>query len=556
MGFKETIERCFSEAVLAAGYAGSASRIVLEKPRVREHGDIACPIAMSLAREFKTNPMEIAERIAARAAFPPGMVASAEVARPGYINLRIAFPVLMENLGEIRAKGGAYGSSDLGGGRKCQVEYVSANPTGPLVVVSARAAAVGSSIVNLLRAVGYRAEGEYYVNDYGNQVDALGTSLRFRAREARGILDPGEEIGAYPGDYLTTIAADIPDAKIREWEADPAGAVAAYGAYATEALLATIREDLERFGVGFDRFYRESALHPDGIAEARSIIERKGYAYTEGGALHFRTTDFGDEKDRVLVKSDGKPTYFLGDIAYHLTKIRRGYDWIIDILGPDHHGHIPRMKAAAAVLGAGDKWFQALLVGWVRLMEGGRQVSMSKRAGEFVTLRDLISDVGTDVAKYFFLMRRADSPLDFDLELARKQSDENPVYYVQYAHARISSVIRFASEKAGARERGAAGAAGGAADLTALSSPEERELMVHLLFYPYVVEGAALTREPHRMTIYAKELATLFHQFYHAHRIVTDDGRATEARLCLAEATMTVLRNTLLILGVSAPSSM
>jgi arginyl-tRNA synthetase len=396
---------------------------------------------------------------------------------------------------------------------------------------------------------GYGAESEYYVNDYGNQVEALGESLRFRVRERSGRLAPGEEIGAYPGDYLKALAAGVPDTKVREWEADPQGAVAAYGAYATDAMLETIRRDLDDFGVRFDNFFRESSLHPDGVAEARRIIEDKGYAYMEDGAVHFRTTRFGDEKDRVLVKSDGKATYFLGDIAYHLTKVRRGYEWIIDILGPDHHGHIPRMKAAAAVLGADDRWFQALLVGWVRLMEGGKQVSMSKRAGEFVTLRDLMTDVGTDVAKYFFLMRRADSPLDFDLELARKQSDENPVYYVQYAHARISSVLRFASEKA-------AGDAADSADLTALSSQEERDLMVHLLFFPYVVEGAALTREPHRMTIFAKELATLFHQFYHAHRIVTEDARLTAARLYLAEATMRVLRNTLTALGVSAPSSM
>ena len=548
MGFKKTIEDCFSEAVRAAGFAGAGIPLVLEKPRLKEHGDISTPIALSLAREFKKNPIEIAESIVRRAVFPADTIASVEIAKPGYINLRLAGKVLVENLGEIHARSDSYGASDLGGGRKCQVEYVSANPTGPLVVVSARAAAVGTAIVNLLRTVGYRAESEYYVNDYGNQVEALGESLRFRAREALGRLDPGEEIGAYPGDYLKTLAAGLPEEKVREWEANPAGLIGAYGAYATEALLQTIRADLDHFGVRFDNFFRESSLHPDGVVEAREIIEKKGYTYTEDGALHFRTTLFGDEKDRVLVKSDGKTTYFLGDIAYHLTKVRRGYEWIIDILGPDHHGHIPRMKAAAAVLGAGEKWFQALLVGWVRLMEGEKQVSMSKRAGEFVSLRDLISDVGPDVAKYFFLMRRADSPLDFDLELARKQSDENPVYYVQYAHARISSVLRFASEK------GMGG--GAAADLAALSSPEERDLMVHLLFFPYVIEGAALTREPHRMTIYAKDLATLFHQFYHAHRIVTEDVRLSTARLYLAEATMQVLRNTLTLLGVSAPSSM
>jgi arginyl-tRNA synthetase len=250
-----------------------------------------------------------------------------------------------------------------------------------------------------------------------------------------------------------------------------------------------------------------------------------------------------------MVKQDGKPTYFLGDIAYHLTKLRRGYARVIDVLGPDHHGHIPRMEAAAGVLGAGGDWLEVLLVGWVRLMEGEKPISMSKRAGEFITMRELIEDVGPDVAKYFFLMRRTNSPLDFDLDLARKQSDENPVYYVQYAHARIANVIRFAEERG-------VGMGGGSADLTVLSTEEERDLMVHLLFYPYEVEGAAVSREPHRLTVYAKDLATLFHQFYHVHRIVTDDVRLSAARLALSEATMQVLRNTLRLLGVSAPRSM
>jgi arginyl-tRNA synthetase len=314
-------------------------------------------------------------------------------------------------------------------------------------------------------------------------------------------------------------------------------------------MLETIRRDLELFGVRFDSYFRESSLHPERVAAARKVIEERGYAYEQEGAVLFRSTLLGDEKDRVLVKSDGKPTYFLGDVAYHMTKLDRDYKWIIDILGPDHHGHIPRMKAAAAVLGADETWFQALLVGWVRLLEGEKPVSMSKRAGEFVTMRDLIEDVGSDVAKYFFLMRRADSPLDFDLGLARRQSDENPVYYVQYAHARIASVIRFAGEKG-------LGDASTEPELSALSANEERDLMVHLMFYPYVIEGAALTREPHRLTIYAKDLATHFHQLYHAHRIVTEDASVSAARLYLAEGTMGVLRNTLGLLGVSAPRSM
>jgi arginyl-tRNA synthetase len=547
MGFKETIEECFAEAVLSSGFSTPDIKLVVEKPRLKEHGDICTPIALSLARVFKKNPLEIAERIAAATAFPAGTVDVVEVARPGYINLKLGASVLLDNLRDIHRQKDAYGTCDIGQGEKCQVEYVSANPTGPLVVVSARAAAVGSAIVNLLRAVGYRAESEYYVNDYGNQVGALGESLRFRVRELMGWTEPGEEIGAYPGEYLKDLAAGLGEDEVRKWEAS--GSVEAYGAFATDALLETIRQDLDLFGVHFDHYFRESTLHPEGVAEARKIIEREGYAYEQDGAVHFRSTLLGDEKDRVLVKSDGKATYFLGDIAYHMTKIRRGYKWIIDILGPDHHGHIPRMKAAAKVLGAGDTWFQALLVGWVRLMEGERPVSMSKRAGEFVSMRDLIDDVGPDVAKYFFLMRRSDSPLDFDLELARRQSDENPVYYVQYAHARIASVLRFAVERG-------IDTASGEGDVRGLSAPEERDLMVHLMFFPYVVEGAALTREPHRLTVFAKELATLFHQFYHAHRIVTDDARTSAERLFLVEATMQVLRNTLGLLGISAPRSM
>lgn len=549
MGFKETIEACFNEAVRSAGFASPDTRLTVEKPRLKEHGDIGTPIALALARVFRKKPIEIAEAIAARAVFPPGTVDSIEVAKPGYINLRIGKDTLLENLREIHRRGDEYGTSEIGRGAGCQVEYVSANPTGPLVVVSARAAAVGSAIVNLLRAVGYRAESEYYVNDYGNQVEALGRSLRFRVRERLGLLEPGEEMGAYPGEYLKTLAESVGEDRMREWETRGGGDVSGYGAYATDAMLEGIRADLELFGVRFDHFFRESALHPEGVAAARRLVEERGYAGEEDGAIVFRSTLLGDDKDRVLVKSDGKPTYFLGDIAYHMTKLERGYEWIIDILGPDHHGHIPRMKAASTVLGAPETWFQALVIGWVRLLEGDKPVSMSKRAGEFVTMRDLIEDVGSDVAKYFFLMRRADSPLDFDLGLARKQSDENPVYYVQYAHARIASVIRFAGEKS-------PGAGEAEPDIAALAAPEERDLMVHLMFYPYVIEGAALTREPHRLTMYAKELATLFHQLYHAHRIVTEDARVTGARLYLAEATMRVLRNTLGLLGVSAPRSM
>ena len=319
--------------------------------------------------------------------------------------------------------------------------------------------------------------------------------------------------------------------------------------YAINEILSEIDADLETFGVVFDNRFMESTLHPGAVSAALEFFLGSGSTYEDEGAVYFRSSDMGDDKDRVLVKSDGDPTYFLADIAYHRDKLDRGFNRAIDLLGPDHHGHVPRMKAAMSVLGADRDWLDVLIVGWVRLLEDGQPASMSKRKGEFVTLRELVDDVGVDVAKYFFLMRRSNSPLDFDLTLARKQSDENPVYYVQYAHARISSVIRFA------REQGYDYSAGGE-DLSLLATEAERQLMLHLLYFPQVVEGSAVSKEPHRLTVYAQELATTFHQFYHECRIVSDDRALSSARLLLADATRQVLKNTLTLLGVSAPASM
>jgi len=413
-------------------------------------------------------------------------------------------------------------------------------------VVSARAAAVGAAIVNLLKFVGFEAEGEYYVNDYGGQVAALGASFLFRLRERFGLLDPGEEIGAYPGDYLTEIAMGVPEDDARRMI--ESGTETA-SRYAIDAILGGIDDDLEAFGVFFDNRFLESTLHDGSVADTLDSIVASGSTYEEDGAVYFRSTDMGDDKDRVLVKGDGNPTYFLADVAYHKNKYDRGFGKAIDLLGPDHHGHVPRMKAAMSVMGAARDWLEVLIVGWVRLLEDGKPTGMSKRKGEFVTLRELVEDVGADVAKYFFLMRRANSPLDFDLTLARKQSDENPVYYVQYAHARISSVVRFAQEKGYHYDPGNV-------DAGLLSDDAERQLMLLLLYFSHVVEGAALSREPHRLTVYAQELATSFHQFYHECRIVSDDKALSAARLLLADATKQVLKNTLTLLGVGAPASM
>jgi arginyl-tRNA synthetase len=546
---RASIENALSAATETLGFADAGVPVILERPREASHGDMSTPLAMGLAKKLKRNPFDIAEEIVEGLSLDDREVASVEVLKPGFINFRFAGSVLRENIGDILDAGERYGSSDVGAGERVQVEYVSANPTGPLVIVSARAAAVGSVLVNLLKFCGFDAEGEYYVNDYGGQVDKLGESLRYRLRERLGDLSPGEEFqGDYPGEYLAEVAAAVEEGTAREW-IDPRTPASVLGSFTAQHLLARIRDDLEAFGVTYDSFFLESSLHPDGTAGMFERLSATDYTYERDGAVFFRSTSLGDDKDRVLKKSDGASTYFLSDIAYHFDKLQRKFRRAVGLLGPDHHGHVPRMKAAMSVLGAPEDWLEIMIVGWVRLMEDGKTISMSKRAGEFITMRDLIDDVGSDVAKYFFLMRRANTPLDFDLTLARKHSDENPVYYVQYAHARISSVARFAREKGLTWSRDSV-------RLDRLSSEPERSLMLHLLYFGHAVEGAALAREPHRLTQYAQELATAFHQFYHECRIVGDDPETSSARLMLAEATMRVLRNALHLLGVSAPSSM
>ena len=546
---RETIAAAVSEALRRLDIVAPDVPVTIERPRDASHGDIATPVAMSLAKKLKRNPIEIAEAIARTVELTADVVAGVEAVKPGFINFRLALPVLQATVRDVIGQGDAYGASRDGAGKSVQVEYVSANPTGPLVIVSARAAAVGNSILNLLDFSGYATQGEYYVNDYGKQVEALGESFRFRLKERFGKTAAGESIEQYqyPGNYLSTLATAVDERDAKEWM-DAAFAASSLGREAAGHLLSTIRADLAAYGARFDGYFGESSLHPEAIEAVRKRLVDGGHTYTEDGALFFRSTAYGDDKDRVIQKGDGEPTYFLADVAYHASKLERGYYRAIGLLGPDHHGHVPRMQAAMAALGAPKDWLEIIIVGWVRLLEDGKPVSMSKRAGEFITMRELIDDVGVDVAKYFFLMRRANSPLDFDLTLARKQSDENPVYYVQYAHARIASVVRFAEE------RGIAAGAG--ADLAKLAEPEERALMLHLLHFPNVAAGAVEAREPHRLTTYAQELATAFHQFYHACRIVGDDPALSAARLELARATRTVLKNSLHLLGVSAPSSM
>jgi arginyl-tRNA synthetase len=546
----ERARTALSAALEDLGLAIDRASIQIERPADTAHGDLSSNVALVAAKPLKRNPRELAGEIAGRVKIDSDFVDRVEVAGPGFINFAFSHAYITEQVKEIVRLGASYGDGDLGRGRKLQVEFVSANPTGPLVIVSARSAAVGATLVNILRKAGYDVQAEYYVNDAGSQVAKLGLSLLTRFRQRLGEDIPFPEDG-YPGEYLVDIARDIPEADGRAWLAlDGEAAVTAFGQAALDRIMRMIQSDLEYFGVRYDRFFRESELYRDReIVGALDLLKERGVVYEEDGAQWFRSAELGDEKDRVLVRSDGSPTYFLADAAYHLNKLRRGFGEVIDLWGPDHHGHIKRLQSASHVLGAPEGWPEVLIVQWVRLVEDGKVVSMSKRGGEFVTLRDLVDDVGTDAAKFFFLMRKVSAHLDFNLTLARKESDENPVYYVQYAHARISSVVAYA------REQGVDFPADTSC-VELLTENEEIELMRKLVIFPELIRGAAITREPHFLTAYAQQLAAEFHRFYHVCRIVSSNTRLSEARLLLAEATRIVLAESLRVLGVSAPEKM
>jgi arginyl-tRNA synthetase len=534
-----------------AGHTLAADDIHLERPNDPAHGDLSCNVAMVKAKEFKVKPVDYAREIVSRISFDKDFISSVDIAGPGFINFTFSTSYLGGQVALINTIGGSYGDSDIGKGRAFQVEFVSANPTGPLVIVSARAAAVGAALVNVLRKAGYDVEAEYYINDAGTQVQKLGASLMARFEQRMGNDIPFPEDG-YPGEYLVDIAGEIEPAEGKRWLGLGGDEAAAeFGRYAIGRIIEIIKEDLDLFGVHFDNYFRESQLHgEDGeIDRTLEFYKERGVVYDKEGALWFKSTDFGDEKDRVLVRSDGSPTYFLADAAYHMNKYKRGYSHVIDIFGPDHHGHILRLKAASSVFGAGNDWLDVLTVQWVRLVEEGKQVSMSKRGGEFVSLRDLVTDVGADAAKFFFLMRKINAHLDFNLTLARKESDENPVFYVQYAHARISSVISYA------REQGVE-FPDDTSCVELLQEPEEVDLMRKLVIFPQLIESAAKAREPHRLTGYAQQVSASFHHFYHICRIVSNNRRLSEARLLLAEATRIVLAESLRIIGVSAPERM
>jgi arginyl-tRNA synthetase len=563
--------------------AGPLPPVQVERTRDPRHGDYACNVALGLARLAGRKPRELADAILARLPADP-RVTRAEVAGAGFVNFFLAPQALLQVVGAVLDAGPAYGRSDLGRGRRVQVEFVSANPTGPLHVGHGRGAAYGAAVADLLEAVGFAVHREYYVNDAGRQMDILAASVWLRYLELCGeaVVFPAN---AYRGDYVWDIAATlhrehgdayhVPVARVREGlpPDEPDGGdkeryIDAVIARARELLgdnryrfvfelglntiLEDIRDDLEKFGVVYDAWYSERSLAERGaVQRAIERLRAAGQLYEQDGALWFRSTDFGDEKDRVVVRENGQTTYFASDIAYHMDKLERGFERVIDVWGADHHGYVPRVKAALRALGDDPARLDVLLVQFATLYRGGEKVQMSTRSGEFVTLRQLRKEVGRDAARFFYVMRKSEQHLDFDLDLATSQSSDNPVYYVQYAHARVASVLRQLSERGLAHDRGR-----GLASLARLTEPQEQALLTGLARYPEVVEAAALAHEPHQVVHFLRELANDFHVYYTTHQFLVDDAALRDARLSLVLAAQQVLANGLRLLGVSAPETM
>ncbi|MBN1542766.1 arginine--tRNA ligase [candidate division KSB1 bacterium] len=521
----------------------------LDKPKQEGFGDLAITAAMALARELRQPPRKIAQDLIDRLELDPFYVEKTEIAGPGFINLFLAKTCLRRTVIDILEEGEAFGNSDWGQGNRVQFEFVSANPTGPLNIVSARAAAIGDVLATLHERVGFKVEREYYVNDAGRQVRLLGASVNARYMAELGHKTEIPE-GGYHGAYLIDLARDIVAmhghalAELSEKER-----LTRLGRMALDTLLAGQRASMDKYRLSYDRWFRETDLRQrQAHLQVLQIFAEKELTFEKDGATWFRSSLFGDEKDRVLVTSEGEPTYFLIDIAYHLDKYERGFAILYDLWGPDHHGYIERMRAAIQALGYSTDSFRVHIIQQVNLFRSGEVVKMSKRAGEIIEMDELIDEVGVDAARYFFVDRRISQPLDFDIDLAKKQSDENPVYYIQYAHARISNILRYAEEQ------GVAPSA--EADLSALENDSEMDLIKKCLDFGQVISKAAQFVEPHRVTTYLYELANVFHRFYHDNRVVSEDHRTTQARLILIRATRQVIKNGLTLLRIDAPENM
>ncbi|MBU0482200.1 MAG: arginine--tRNA ligase [Proteobacteria bacterium] len=546
---KEILDQCFNDGVVQGLWSAEADGgYSVEAPRQASHGDYATNMAMVIAGREKKNPREIAARLVGMVAKHDELISRAEIAGPGFVNFVINPRVWQAVLPEVCRQNEKFGLSEEGKGRKVMVEFVSANPTGPLSVGHGRQAVLGDAIARLLSATGHVVTREYYYNDAGRQMRVLGESTRARYLEQLGLESEFPEDG-YQGEYIREIA----DSMIRE-SGDSLKDVTDFTPFkekAEQAIFADINGTLTRLGIKFDNYFNEHTLYDDGlIDDVVATLRNKGLVYDQDGAVWFKTTEFGHDQDRVIIKSTGEPTYRLPDIAYHREKFRRGFDWMVNIFGSDHIATVPDVLAGVEALGYDPQKVTVVLHQFVTLMREGKQVKMSTRKANFITVDELVDEVGVDVVRFFFLMRKADSQLEFDLDLATQQSQENPVYYMQYGHARLASINKKAVEKG--VERGDIDGA----DLQLLVEPEELALLKSMAGWPELVRSAAMDLEPHRVIFYMQDLAAQFHSYYNKHRILSEDLELSKARLWLAEGLKIILRNGLHLIGVGAPESM
>jgi len=584
---KSELERLLREALrsLVPSFLNELvdpAQVVVERARDPQHGDFASNIAMRLAKSARKSPRDVAQAII-KALPANALIASAEIAGAGFINFRLAGDAWFAALRRVTSEGDAYGRSAVGRGRKVMVEFVSANPTGPMHVGHGRGAAYGATLSNLLEATGHAVYREYYINDSGRQIDILAVSVYLRYLELTGesapfpsngykadyILPVARALHAARGDSLKQPAAEIvrgapPDAPAGDKDKHIDGLIENAHRllgdadfdfivlFARDAMLADIRNDLDEFRVRFDKWYSERELNRSGAVDrAIDALRKSGHMYTRDGAEWFKSTDYGDDEDRVVIRANGEKTYFASDIAYHYDKRQRGHDLLIDVWGADHHGYVTRVRGALQALGNPGDCFEVTLMQLVSLFRGGEKLSMGKREGNFVTLRDLRNEVGNDACRFFYLMRGHDQALDFDLELAKSRSNENPVFYVQYAHARVCSVMKELAARGFSHD-----AAAGAANLGLLANTHEQAVITAVTKFPETVERAALDRSPHSLVHYLRDLANTLHTYYNAEKWIVEDAALRNARITLVLAVQQVIRNGLTLLGVSAPESM
>jgi len=550
---RQELARCLQQAVLKAQQEGALAtaalpEVLIEHPQNPEHGDFASGFPLRMARAMRMSPLAIAEKVSKHIVLPP-QVDKVWIAPPGFINFTLREDWLSTEVKSILAAGEMYGEVELGKGKRVQLEFVSVNPTGPLHVGHGRGAVLGSTLANVLTAAGYGVEREYYINDMGTQIANFGRSLYARYQQCLG-KEAAMPADGYHGNYMIALAREIIQEQGDRFLSSPdTEAVSQLGEAGVARMLQTIKHDLELLDVVFDNWFSEGSLYRGGQYDrAMGLLQSGGYVVEKANATWFESSSLGEDKDNVLVRGDGSPTYFASDIAYHYNKfLERKFDKVIDIWGADHQGHVPRMKAVLKALGCDPEQLKLIICQLVTLRRGEEVVKVSKRSGDIVTLKEVIEEVGPDACRFIFLSRSADSQMDFDMELAKRQSAENPVYYVQYAHARIASILRLAKQREIDYSQG---------DVSLLTAEPELTLIRRLILLPEIVERVAVSLEPHHLPYYALDLATVFHSFYKQCRVVSEDEALTKARLKLVKASRIVLAKVLRLMGMAAPEKM